>query len=116
MLTEAGHFALALALGLSLVQLAVPLWGTRANDPVLTAGGLAGRVVDTTSGTARVALITDSSSNVSAEVVPGGPHERPWLGSTLPKRIERVLSPPQPSLTSFSVGSCGCRSAYSWSE
>ncbi|HEX8665742.1 MAG TPA: heme lyase CcmF/NrfE family subunit [Beijerinckiaceae bacterium] len=35
MLIEAGHFALALALGLSLVQLAVPLWGTRANDPVL---------------------------------------------------------------------------------
>jgi cytochrome c-type biogenesis protein CcmF len=34
-LIEAGHFALALALGLSLVQLAVPLWGTRANDPVL---------------------------------------------------------------------------------
>ena len=35
MLIEAGHFALALALGLSLVQLAVPLWGTRANDRVL---------------------------------------------------------------------------------
>ncbi|HEX8167765.1 MAG TPA: heme lyase CcmF/NrfE family subunit [Beijerinckiaceae bacterium] len=35
MLIEAGHFALALALGLSLVQLVVPLWGTRANDPVL---------------------------------------------------------------------------------
>jgi rod shape-determining protein MreC len=46
--------------------------GIRANDPVLTAGGLAGRVVDTTGGTARIALITDSSSNVAAEVVPGG--------------------------------------------
>jgi cytochrome c-type biogenesis protein CcmF len=34
-LVEAGHFALALALGLSLIQFAVPLWGTRANDPVL---------------------------------------------------------------------------------
>jgi cytochrome c-type biogenesis protein CcmF len=34
---EAGHFALALALGLSLIQLAVPLWGTRTNDPVLMA-------------------------------------------------------------------------------
>jgi cytochrome c-type biogenesis protein CcmF len=32
---EAGHFALALALGLSLIQFAVPLWGTRTNDPVL---------------------------------------------------------------------------------
>ncbi len=35
MLIEAGHFALTLALGLSLVQCAVPLWGTRTNDPVL---------------------------------------------------------------------------------
>jgi cytochrome c-type biogenesis protein CcmF len=34
-LVEAGHFALALALGLSLIQFAVPLWGTRTNDPVL---------------------------------------------------------------------------------
>src|SRR5215203_2250800 len=34
-LIEAGHFALALALGLSLIQFVVPLWGTRTNDPVL---------------------------------------------------------------------------------
>jgi cytochrome c-type biogenesis protein CcmF len=34
-LIEAGHYALALALGLSLVQGVVPLWGTRSNDPVL---------------------------------------------------------------------------------
>jgi cytochrome c-type biogenesis protein CcmF len=34
-LVEAGHFALALALGLSLIQFVVPLWGARANDPVL---------------------------------------------------------------------------------
>jgi len=36
---EAGHFALALALGLSLIQLVVPLWGARANDPVLMSVG-----------------------------------------------------------------------------
>jgi cytochrome c-type biogenesis protein CcmF len=36
-LIEAGHFALALALGLSLIQFVVPLWGARANDPVLMA-------------------------------------------------------------------------------
>jgi cytochrome c-type biogenesis protein CcmF len=36
-LVEAGHFALALALGLSLIQFLVPLWGARANDPVLMA-------------------------------------------------------------------------------
>ncbi len=37
MIVEAGHFALALALGLSLIQFVVPLWGARANDPVLMA-------------------------------------------------------------------------------
>jgi len=36
-LVEAGHFALALALALSLIQFVVPLWGARANDPVLMA-------------------------------------------------------------------------------
>nr|WP_152712465.1 heme lyase CcmF/NrfE family subunit [Microvirga tunisiensis] len=36
-MVEAGHFALALALGLSLIQFVVPLWGARANDPVLMA-------------------------------------------------------------------------------
>jgi cytochrome c-type biogenesis protein CcmF len=35
MLIEAGHFALALALGLSLIQFVVPLWGTRTGDAVL---------------------------------------------------------------------------------
>ena len=46
--------------------------GVRTNDPVLTAGGLAGTVISTTGGTARVALITDSTSAVSAEVMPKG--------------------------------------------
>jgi rod shape-determining protein MreC len=39
---------------------------------VITAGGLAGTVISTTGGTAQVALITDSSSAVSAEVMPNG--------------------------------------------
>ncbi len=39
MLVESGHFALALALGLSLIQFVVPLWGTRTNDPVLMSVG-----------------------------------------------------------------------------
>lgn len=46
--------------------------GIRANMPVITAGGLAGTVVSTTGGNARVSLITDSSSAVSAEVMPNG--------------------------------------------
>jgi cytochrome c-type biogenesis protein CcmF len=43
-LIEAGHFALALALGLSLVQFAVPLWGTITNDRVLMRVGPASAV------------------------------------------------------------------------
>jgi rod shape-determining protein MreC len=46
--------------------------GIRVNEPVITAGGLAGTVVGTTSDTSRVALITDASSAVSAEVMPNG--------------------------------------------
>jgi rod shape-determining protein MreC len=46
--------------------------GIRMNQPVLTAGGLAGKVVEVSGGNARVALITDSTSAVSAEVMPGG--------------------------------------------
>jgi rod shape-determining protein MreC len=46
--------------------------GVRTNDPVITAGGLAGTVISTTGGNARVALITDSTSAVSAEVMPRG--------------------------------------------
>jgi rod shape-determining protein MreC len=46
--------------------------GIRVNQPVITAGGLAGKVVATTGGNARVALITDQSIGVSAEVMPGG--------------------------------------------
>ena len=46
--------------------------GVRVNQPVIAAGGLAGKVVATTGGTARVALITDASSAVSAEIMPKG--------------------------------------------
>lgn len=46
--------------------------GLRVNQPVITAGGLAGKVVATTGGNARVALITDQSIGVSAEVMPVG--------------------------------------------
>src|SRR5947208_1786971 len=46
--------------------------GVRTNQPVIAAGGLAGKVVATTGDTARVALITDSSVGVSAEVMPNG--------------------------------------------
>ena len=38
MLIEVGHFALTLALGLSLVQFAVPPWGTRHQKAMNVAG------------------------------------------------------------------------------
>src|SRR5207302_6259166 len=37
MIAEFGHYALVLALGLSLVQAAVPYWGARSRDPGLMA-------------------------------------------------------------------------------
>jgi rod shape-determining protein MreC len=46
--------------------------GIAVDQPVMTAGGLAGKVVATTGGTARVSLITDTTSAVSAEVMPRG--------------------------------------------
>ena len=46
--------------------------GVREDQPVIAAGGLAGRVTQVTGGTAEVSLITDASSAVSAQVMPRG--------------------------------------------
>lgn len=46
--------------------------GVAVNQPVITSGGLAGRVSSVTGGTATVTLITDSSSGVAAQVMPNG--------------------------------------------
>lgn len=46
--------------------------GVRVDQPVVTGGGLAGKVTDVTSGTATVSLITDADSAVSAQVLPSG--------------------------------------------
>jgi rod shape-determining protein MreC len=46
--------------------------GVRRNQPVVAAGGLVGKITDVTGGTAEVTLITDSSSAVSAQVMPNG--------------------------------------------
>lgn len=40
MLSEIGHYALALALALSVIQATVPLWGLRQNDATLAAVGV----------------------------------------------------------------------------
>lgn len=46
--------------------------GIREDQPVIAAGGLAGRVSRVTGGTAEVTLITDAASAVSAQVMPNG--------------------------------------------
>jgi rod shape-determining protein MreC len=46
--------------------------GVHLDDPVIAAGGLAGKISSVTGGQAEVTLITDQSSNVSAEVMPDG--------------------------------------------
>ena len=46
--------------------------GVREDQPVIAAGGLAGKVTSVTGGTAEVTLITDASSAVSAQVMPSG--------------------------------------------
>jgi len=43
------------------------------NDPVINGDGLIGRVTDVTHFSAKVTLITDSESAVSAKVLPNGP-------------------------------------------
>jgi rod shape-determining protein MreC len=47
--------------------------GVAVNDPVISGDGLVGRISDTTRWTSEVTLITDSSSAVSARVLPNGP-------------------------------------------
>jgi rod shape-determining protein MreC len=46
--------------------------GIRTDDAVVAPDGLAGRVTATTRGTAKVTLITDTESSVTARVQPGG--------------------------------------------
>ena len=46
--------------------------GIEKNQPVIAAGGLAGKVSRVTGGTADVSLITDGTSAVSAQVMPNG--------------------------------------------
>jgi rod shape-determining protein MreC len=46
--------------------------GVKVDQPVLAAGGLAGKVTRVTGGTAEVTLLTDAKSAVSAQVMPEG--------------------------------------------
>jgi rod shape-determining protein MreC len=46
--------------------------GIKVNDPVVTGDGLVGHISAVSAGSSVVTLVTDSSSAVSAKVVPGG--------------------------------------------
>jgi len=56
--------------------------GVRKDQPVIAAGGLAGKVTRVTGGTSEVTLVTDASSAVSAQVMPDGANGivKPELG------------------------------------
>jgi rod shape-determining protein MreC len=47
--------------------------GVEVNNPVINGDGLVGRISSVTGGTAKVTLITDPESAVTAKIVPGGP-------------------------------------------
>ncbi|MEA2445240.1 MAG: rod shape-determining protein MreC [Thermoleophilales bacterium] len=64
--------------------------GVRVDQPVVTNGGLAGRVTSVTGGTATITLIVDASSGVSALVLPDGKPGvvRPKVGNPSDMRLE----------------------------
>jgi rod shape-determining protein MreC len=68
--------------------------GVRVNQPVIAAGGLAGKVTSATGGTAEVRLITDGQSGVSAQVFPEGVSGvvRPEVGNPEDLLLEHVES------------------------
>jgi rod shape-determining protein MreC len=57
--------------------------GVHLNDPVIAAGGLAGKITSVSGGQSLVTLITDESSAVSAQVMPDGSNGivRPEVGN-----------------------------------
>jgi rod shape-determining protein MreC len=68
--------------------------GVRVNQPVIAAGGLAGKVISATGGSAEVRLITDGESGVSAQVFPEGVTGivRPQVGDPNDLLLENVES------------------------
>jgi rod shape-determining protein MreC len=68
--------------------------GVRVNQPVIAAGGLVGKVISATGGTAEVRLITDGESGVSAQVFPQGVTGivRPQVGNPNDLLLENVES------------------------
>ncbi len=68
--------------------------GVRVDQPVIAAGGLAGKVTSATGGTSQVRLITDGQSGVSAQVFPLGVTGvvRPEVGNPDDLLLESIQS------------------------
>jgi rod shape-determining protein MreC len=68
--------------------------GVKVDQPVIAAGGLAGKITNATDGTAEVRLITDGLSGVSAQVFPQGVTGvvRPEVGNPEDMLLESVES------------------------
>jgi rod shape-determining protein MreC len=68
--------------------------GLRNDQPVIAAGGLIGKLISVTGGTAEVRLITDGQSGVSAQVFPAGVTGvvRPEVGNPEDLLLEHVES------------------------
>ena len=68
--------------------------GVRVDQPVIAAGGLAGKVIGVSDGSAEVRLITDGESGVSAQVFPEGVSGvvRPQVGNPDDLLLDNVES------------------------
>ena len=71
-----------------------PTTACASNQPVIAAGGLIGKLISVTGGTAEVRLITDGESGVSAQVFPAGVSGvvRPEVGNPDDLLLEHVES------------------------
>ena len=85
--------------------------GVRADQPVVAAGGLVGKVTRATGGTAEVTLITDSESAVSAQVMPDGAAGivRPTVGDPSDMLLD-FIEKGRPVSTDTTVITSGSRS------
>ncbi len=64
--------------------------GVRVDQPVVTNGGLAGKVTSVTGGTATITLMVDADSGISAQVLPDGKFGvvKPKIGNPNDMRLE----------------------------
>lgn len=85
--------------------------GVKVDQPVVTADGLLGRVSQVSGGTAVVTLMTDSSSSVSAQIVPDGATGvvQPSVGDPTDMQL-KFINKGHPVKTGATLVTCGCGS------